>query len=62
MRASLRVYSLLGREIATLAEGEYEAGAHTISFDASSLPSGGVYVYRLAAGATLLSGRMVFVR
>ena len=62
MRASLRVYSLLGREIATLAEGEYEAGAHTVSFDASSLPVGGVYVYRLAAGATLLSGRMAFVR
>ena len=64
MPASLRVYSLLGREIATLADGEYEAGAHTVSFDAAArtLPSCGVYIYRLAAGATLLSGKMVLMR
>lgn len=44
----LSVYDLLGREVATLAEGSFEAGTHTVSWDASNLSSG-VYFYRLDA-------------
>lgn len=53
--ASLVLYDVLGREVAVLAGGQMEAGAHTASVDASSLPSG-VYVYRLSSqGRTLVS-------
>lgn len=46
---TLRVYNLLGEEVAELVGGDTAAGVHEIEFNASSLPSG-VYLYRLAAG------------
>lgn len=47
-RLSVRVYDLLGREVALIAEGEYDAGRHSFSFDASGSPSG-VYFCRMSA-------------
>ena len=43
---SLQVFDLLGREVATLVNGAQNAGRYTVSFDATSLPSG-MYFYRL---------------
>jgi len=47
-RVSLKVYDLLGRELATLFEGTHTAGSYTVSFNGSDLSSG-VYFYRLEA-------------
>lgn len=44
----LKVYDLLGREVATLVNGHMEAGNHEITFDAGGLTSG-VYFYRMQA-------------
>ena len=46
---SLRVYDLLGREVAVLKDGFVEAGTHRVTFDGSDLASG-VYICRLQAG------------
>ncbi len=46
---SLRVYDVLGREVATLVNEKKPAGVYRVSFDAENLPSG-VYLYRLRAG------------
>jgi hypothetical protein len=46
----LAVYNMLGQLVATPVSEEREAGAHEITFDAKSLPSGN-YFYRLNAGA-----------
>jgi hypothetical protein len=46
---SLRVFDLLGRNLATLVNGVQEPGDHEVSFDASHLASG-AYFYRLQAG------------
>jgi len=42
----ITVYDRLGREVAVLFDGPQNEGEHTISFDASNLPSG-IYFYRL---------------
>jgi hypothetical protein len=44
----LKVFNLMGRDVATLVDGDISAGAHTISWDAGDLPSG-VYLYRMEA-------------
>ena len=47
---SLIVYDMLGRTVASLINGELSAGDHTISFNASNLPSG-AYFYSLQSGS-----------
>lgn len=46
---SLRVYDILGREVATLLEGQYTAGTYSYQWNARNLASG-IYFYRLEAG------------
>ncbi|MEM1041269.1 MAG: T9SS type A sorting domain-containing protein [Bacteroidota bacterium] len=46
----LAVFDVLGREVAVLAEGRFEAGLHRLVFDATDLPSG-AYVARLTTEA-----------
>ncbi len=57
----LVIYDVLGREIAVLADGPYEAGSHEVQFDAQALPSG-VYVVRLSAGQRSETRRVTVLR
>ena len=45
-RVTLAVFNTLGQQVATLVQGEEEAGYHNAVFDASGLASG-IYLYRL---------------
>ena len=45
---TLRVFDVLGREVATLAKGMQEAGAHSLNWNGADLSSG-IYFYRLDA-------------
>jgi hypothetical protein len=45
---SLRVYDILGKEIAVLVNEQQQAGRHQITFNASNLASG-IYIYRIDA-------------
>jgi hypothetical protein len=47
-KVMLKVYNLLGKEVATLVNGTKEAGSHTEQFNASHLASG-VYFFKLTA-------------
>jgi hypothetical protein len=58
---SLKVFDILGREVATLESGFKLAGTYESMFDASGLASG-MYIYRLSAGATTLSRKMIIMK
>jgi hypothetical protein len=58
---ALRVYDLLGREIASLANGTMSPGYYQVQFDGSSQASG-VYAYKLTTPTSLVVRRMVLVR
>ena len=60
-RATLRVFDMLGREVAKPVDGQQEAGRHTVVFDGGPFASG-VYICRLEAGTLTAAQRMVLVR
>jgi hypothetical protein len=60
-KISLRVYDVLGNEIATLVNEQKERGVYTIKFDASQLVSG-IYLYRLQAGSFIETKKMILLR
>jgi len=60
-KVSLRVYDVLGNEIATLVNEEKERGVYTINFDASQLASE-IYLYRLQAGGYLETRKMILIK
>jgi hypothetical protein len=58
---SLRVYDVLGREIATLADQQMAAGTYVAKFDGMDLSSG-PYIYTLTSNGHRLSKRMVLLK
>jgi hypothetical protein len=59
--ATLRVYDVLGREVATLVDEVKHPGAYTARWDASG-QSSGVYIYRLKNGNFVQTQRMMLIR
>lgn len=57
----LRVYNLMGQEVARIAEGSYEAGTHRLAFNGGALPTG-IYFSRLSAGPTTELKRMLLAK
>jgi len=58
---SIKIFNLLGSEVAELINGEIEAGSYDIDFNASSLSSG-VYFYRLQAGNFVETKKMILIK
>lgn len=58
---SLKVFSVDGREVVTLVDGNQSAGEHRVRFDAGDLASG-VYLYRLQLGKFAQTRKLMLVR
>ena len=58
---TLKVYDILGREVATLVNEQKPAGNYEVTFDASELSSG-VYFYKLQAGSFVQTKKMILLR
>lgn len=58
---SLKVYDLIGREVATLVSEELNAGTHTYKWNASNLASG-VYFYRLITSDKVFTKKMTLIK
>jgi hypothetical protein len=58
---TLKVYNLIGQEVATLVSAKMEAGRYTANFTTTDLPSG-VYVYRLEVNNFTAQKKMVLLK
>jgi hypothetical protein len=61
MDVALRVYDVLGKEVAVLADGKMTAGEHEVVFNGQELPSG-VYFCRMEAEEGLRVKKMVLLK
>jgi hypothetical protein len=59
--AALDIFDILGRRVETLHKGNLEAGPYNITWDSKGIPSG-VYFYRLRAGDTQRTRRMLLLK
>lgn len=58
---SLKVFNMLGQEVARLVNGKQSAGWHTITFDAAGLSSG-FYIYRIQAGSFVEAKKLMLIK
>jgi hypothetical protein len=58
---SIKIFDVLGREVANLVNESQAAGSHQVSFNASKLASG-MYIYTLRAGNNSVSKKMMLLK
>lgn len=58
---TLKVYDVLGCEVATLVNEQKSAGSYEVKFDAKGLSSG-IYFYTLTAGNASITKKMILLR
>ncbi len=58
---TLKVYSVLGDEVATLVHEIVHGGTHEVQWNAENVPSG-VYLFRVQAGGMTITRRMVLLK
>ncbi|MGE5436948.1 MAG: T9SS type A sorting domain-containing protein [Syntrophothermus sp.] len=60
-KVSLKVYNMLGKEVATLVNGYKEMGRYSVQFNAKDIPSG-MYIYEIRANNFIRSGKMLLLK
>jgi len=60
-RVTLKVFDVLGREVATLVDGTLEAGNHVVTFAPRNL-AGGIYFYQITAGNFSQTRKALFIK
>ncbi len=58
---TLKVFDILGKEVAELVNEIKEAGNYTVTFNASELPSG-IYFYTLTSGNFIATKKLIFLK
>ncbi len=64
-QVSLKIYNVLGSEVATLVNGKQEAGSYTVPFGINNGTldlSSGVYFYRLEAGSFVSTKKLILLK
>ncbi len=60
-QVTLKIFNILGKEIATLVNEEKPAGSYTVNFDGSNLPTG-VYIYRITTGNYSAAKKLILLK
>lgn len=58
---TLKIYDMLGNEVATLVQNELTAGSHSVNFNAANLASG-TYLYQLNVNGTRITNKMILLK
>ncbi len=58
---TLKIFDVLGREVATLINGEITSGIHTVKFNAANYASG-LYIYRLTTDSFVSCKQMLLIK
>jgi hypothetical protein len=58
---TIKIYDVLGNEIASLVNEEKPVGTYEVEFDATNLPSG-IYFYQLSAGDFISTKKMILIK
>ncbi len=58
---TLKVFDIMGREVATIIKKNQPPGMYSVQWDASMLP-GGIYFYRLTAGTLMETRKMILIK
>lgn len=58
---TLKVYDMLGSEVAILVDKELNSGSHSVNFNAANLASG-TYIYQLNVNGTRITNKMVLLK
>jgi hypothetical protein len=63
---TLELFNISGQRVATIANGRFAAGEHTVTWDGNGLGgrpvSSGIYLYRFAAGEYVATRKMVVLK
>lgn len=60
-KVTLKVYNMIGREVATLVDERQSPGSYTVNFNGKSLSSG-VYIYRMRTEEKKLARKMLLIK
>jgi hypothetical protein len=60
-KTEIKVYDLLGKEVAVLVNGYSNAGSYSVIFNAANLPSG-VYYYRITSNGSSETRKMILMK
>jgi len=58
---TLKIYDILGSEVATLVNDEKPAGIYEVKWNAAGLP-GGIYIVTLNSSATMINNKMILLK
>jgi photosystem II stability/assembly factor-like uncharacterized protein len=61
LKVALKIYDVLGNQVAIIVDEEQPAGVYSVNFDASQLASG-MYLYRLQAGSFVQMKKMILIK
>jgi len=62
----MKIYDILGREVATLVKGAYKPGSYTIEWNGRNnygvQVASGMYIYRITAGKFVQTKKMMMLK
>jgi flagellar hook assembly protein FlgD len=60
-KVQIKVYNIIGSEVATIANDEFDSGLHSVNFDANNLPAGN-YIVKMTTSSFTKSIKVTLIK